>query len=184
MTDFHRLVQFFRVLGNESRLKMIGFLANGERSVGELADLLDVKEPTVSHHLAMMKEQGLVTVRAEGNVRIYGLDAHSMEGLSRDVFSRKKLARLVDHEDMDDWEQKILRTFMEDGYIKEIPVKQKKKLVLLRWLLQKFEKDRKYREPEVNEILKHHHEDHTSLRRYLVDFRLMARDKGIYWRLE
>jgi DNA-binding transcriptional ArsR family regulator len=39
---FALLLQFFKVIGNESRLKIIGLLANGERNVGELAELLDL----------------------------------------------------------------------------------------------------------------------------------------------
>ena len=54
--NFTQLLQFFKILGNESRLQIVGLLANGERSVGELADALRLTEPTVSHHLAMMKE--------------------------------------------------------------------------------------------------------------------------------
>ena len=95
MPEFDQLLQFFRVLGNDSRLKILGFLANGERNVGDLAGLLGVKEPTVSHHLSMMKDLGLVTVRAEGNVRIYGLNVGRLEGMSRDVFSKKGLATLL-----------------------------------------------------------------------------------------
>ena len=184
MPEFDQLLQFFRVLGNDSRLKILGFLANGERNVGDLAGLLGVKEPTVSHHLSMMKDLGLVTVRAEGNVRIYGLNVGRLEGMSRDVFSKKGLATLVSHEAIQDGDQKVLRTFMDGDRIKEIPTRQKKKLVLLHWLLEKFEMGRKYPEPEVNDILKRHHYDYTSLRRYLIDFKLMARDRGIYWRLE
>jgi hypothetical protein len=184
MAEFDKLLQFFRVLGNESRLKILGFLANEERNVGELAELLGVKEPTVSHHLSIMKELGLVTVRAEGNVRIYGLDPLSLEGMSRDLFSKNGLATLVTHEAMEEWEQKVISTFMDGERIKEMPSRQKKKLVILRWLLEKFESGREYAESEVNEIIKKHHYDYPSLRRYLIDFKLMARDKGIYWRLE
>lgn len=61
--QFQRLLNFFKVLGNESRLKILGLLANQERSVGELAALLELREPTVSHHLATMKELGLINVR-------------------------------------------------------------------------------------------------------------------------
>ena len=89
--EFDKLLQFFKVLGNESRLKILGLLANDERSVGELAKLLDVKEPTVSHHLAMMKELGLVDVRAEGNERIYRLENKFLETMSKDIFSQDNL---------------------------------------------------------------------------------------------
>jgi len=93
--QFNHLLKFFKVLGNESRLKILGLLANEERSVGELAELLGVREPTISHHLAMMKQLGLVQVRPEGNNRIYRLDTAALERMSKDVFSQDNLATLV-----------------------------------------------------------------------------------------
>ena len=73
--QFNRLLQFFQVFSNESRLRLIGHLANGERSVGELAQLLGLKEPTVSHHLAELK--GL------GSVSYTHLDVYKRQTLSR-----------------------------------------------------------------------------------------------------
>ena len=56
--EFQSLLRFFKVLGDESRLKIVGILAQDERSVDELAAMLNLKEPTVSHHLAKLKEIG------------------------------------------------------------------------------------------------------------------------------
>ena len=64
--DQTSLLAFFKAMANESRLKIVGLLAQRERSVQELAELLALKEPTVSHHLAVLKDLGLVSVRAEG----------------------------------------------------------------------------------------------------------------------
>jgi len=63
-------LQFFRALADESRLKIVGLLANGERGVDELADALKLRAPTVSHHLAKLREAGLVRMRAEGTVHL------------------------------------------------------------------------------------------------------------------
>jgi hypothetical protein len=180
---FDTLLNFFKVLGNESRLKILGLLANQERSVGELADMLDVKEPTVSHHLAMMKELGLVAARAEGNNRIYWLNTQALEMMSKDLFSRSNLATLVEDSADDAWERKVRQSFLDGERIKAIPAQQKKQLVLLHWLLEKFEPGRQYTEREVNDIIKQHHEDSAWFRRSFIDHRLMAREKGVYWRL-
>ena len=50
--EFQTLLQLFKALANEDRLKILGILATRERSIGELATLLDLKAPTVSHHLS------------------------------------------------------------------------------------------------------------------------------------
>jgi hypothetical protein len=54
--------------------------------------------------------------------------------------------------------------------------------VILRYLAEQFEWDRRYTEKEVNEILGRTHEDYASLRRYLVDSLYLARDHEVYWR--
>lgn len=181
--QFDKLLQFFKVLGNESRLKILGLLANEERSVGELAQLLGVKEPTVSHHLAMMKELGLVDVRAEGNERIYRLENRFLETMSKDIFSQNNLATLVDAQAENVWDQKVLQTFTENGRITAIPSRYKKRQVILNWLVEKFERERRYTEAEISEMLQEYHPDYAALRRYFIETGLMAREKGIYWRL-
>jgi hypothetical protein len=182
--NFNTLLNFFKVLGNETRLKMLGHLANDELSVGELAELLDVKEPTVSHHLALMKELGLVALRADGNVRIYRLETAALQALSKDVFSQDSLADLVDDTAADAWEQKVLQNFMDNQqYITALPAQYKKLMVLVRWMLERFETGKKYTEREVNDIIKQHNEDSALFRRYMVDHKMMARENGIYWRV-
>jgi len=181
--QLNALLQFFKVMANESRLKLLGHLANGERSVGELAQLVELREPTVSHHLATMKELGLVTVRADGNVRYYKLDSKSLEQMSKDVFSRSNLATLVDKSHTPTWEEKVLQAFVRNGRIKDDPAQGKKRLVILRWLADQVEPGVRYPEKAFNELLNKYHPDHATWRRYLVDEGLIMREKGIYWRM-
>ncbi|MEZ4544419.1 MAG: metalloregulator ArsR/SmtB family transcription factor [Cyanobacteriota/Melainabacteria group bacterium] len=54
------MLLFFKALSDESRLKIVGILASGDRSVEELASLLELRAPTVSHHLSRLKKTGLV----------------------------------------------------------------------------------------------------------------------------
>lgn len=180
--QFEKLLRFFQVFGNESRLKIIGHLANGDRSVGELAELLGLKEPTISHHLADMKALGLVTVRPEGNLRIYHLDGKALERMGKDIFAQPNLAALVDARDLTE-EERILRTWVKNGRIVDIPAQEKKKQIILRWVAEQIDPDRRWTEKEFSEWLSQFNEDYAFLRRYLVDNGYMAREKGIYWRV-
>jgi hypothetical protein len=65
----------------------------------------------------------------------------------------------------------------------QIPAQLKKRQVILERLVQEFELGRQYSEAEVNHILLDFHEDVAALRRYLVETKLMQRERGIYWRL-
>ena len=79
-------------------------------------------------------------------------------------------------------EEKILSTFVKDGRLVRMPARHGKKLVILRWLVQRFEPGVSYPERQVNEILQEVDPDYAMLRRYLVDAGLVQRDQGIYWR--
>jgi hypothetical protein len=80
------------------------------------------------------------------------------------------------------YRQKVLRDFFEGERLKGIPVKRKKRTMVLEWLAERFEPDRRYGELEVNALLKQHHPDCAALRRELVDAGLLKRESSIYWR--
>jgi len=180
--QFQNLLQFFKALADESRLKIVGILANQECSVEELAVLLQLKEPTVSHHLAKLKELNLVTMRPEGNSRLYQLDSEALQSISKKIFAPEQIASLIEDVDTEAWETKVLKNYFEGDNLKEIPASRKKRLVILKWLANKFEVGVQYPERTVNEILKCYHADYATLRRELIGYQLMQRDNGIYWR--
>ena len=182
-TEFQKLLDFFKALANESRLKMIGILANRACSVSDLADLLDVKEPTVSHHLGMLKELGLVSMRADGNTHIYSLNQDALIQMNRDLLSSDRITALVENVDERGWEAKVRANFIVDGKLTQIPAQLKKRMSILRWLADQFEFDRRYPEKELNEVIKRYHPDYASLRRYMIETKLMQRENGVYWRL-
>ncbi len=184
--EFQTLLRFFKALADESRLKIVGILAGRECSVEELAALLGLKEPTVSHHLGKLKEIGLVRMRPEGTMRLYRLDTEALRAANKDLLTRERMASLVHaavDEEGDPWERKVLNSFREGERLKEIPASLKKRLVVLRWLAGEFDPGRRYPEAEVNAMLKRRHPDCATLRRELVDYGLLARERGIYWRL-
>src|SRR5438105_4120052 len=111
------LLDFFKALAHESRLRIVGLLAQGERSVQELATLLDLKEPTVSHHLAILRAQGLVSARAEGTTRWHKLDLDILEGLSRRILEQPS----AEAAEPESWDAKVLRAFVgPDGRLMTI----------------------------------------------------------------
>ena len=81
------------------------------------------------------------------------------------------------------FDAKVLRSFVVDDRLVSIPAQEKKKLVVLRYLLERcFAEDRPYPETEVNQRLALFHPDVAALRRYLVEYGLLTRDAGVYRR--
>lgn len=188
--QFQTLLQFFKVLADESRLKIVGILANQECSVEELATLMQLKEPTVSHHLAKLKEVNLVTMRPDGNSRLYQLDSEALEKISKEIFTPEKIASLIENVDTEAWESKVLNNYLEsypnslDGNqrLKEIPVSRKKRLVILKWLSNKFDPRVEYSEQMMNEILSLYHPDYITLQKELISYKFIQQEDGVYWR--
>lgn len=65
--------RLLRTLGNEKRLMLLCLLVEGERSVGELNARLDLSQSALSQHLAVLREDGLVTTRRDGQTIHYSL---------------------------------------------------------------------------------------------------------------
>jgi hypothetical protein len=188
-SNLNPLLKFFKVLANENRLKMLCLLANKEANVGEISTYLKLRAPTVSHHLSKLKEIDLVKMRRDRNDHLYSLDLDGIHGVRREILasiSQHEIpASLPEKGSYDEWEGEVLNTFISGERIRFLPAQEKKKLVLLRWLLEKFEKERTYTEKEVNEIIEPHYADYCTLRRYLVDFGFLQRTRfGIYHRPE
>lgn len=175
-------VEYLKLLANETRLKLLGILASRERSVGELAEIVELKEPTISHHLAKLHEAGLVQMRADGNTHFYRLASETLQQLSRELFTPERMISFGGRDQADAYDRKVLGTFLDGDRLTKVPDVRKKRDVILRWLVERFELDRRYPEPELNEIIKRHHPDTATLRRELIGARLMARENGVYWR--
>ncbi|HET6183294.1 MAG TPA: metalloregulator ArsR/SmtB family transcription factor [Acetobacteraceae bacterium] len=65
--------ELLKSLANPHRLLILCQLAEGERSVGELADFLSVRDTAVSQHLALLRKDGLVSGRRDGQTIFYSL---------------------------------------------------------------------------------------------------------------
>ncbi|MFD1887271.1 DUF2087 domain-containing protein [Paenibacillus wenxiniae] len=70
-----------------------------------------------------------------------------------------------------------------DGPLSEFPRKEKRKIIILRHLMKRFEKDRQYTEKQVNEVLSTAFADYVTLRRYMIEYGFMDRheDGSAYW---
>lgn len=75
----------FDALGDPMRRRIMELLGEGERPAGAVAEILGasfgISQPAVSQHLKVLREAGLVTVRAEGTRRWYGADLDALDGV-------------------------------------------------------------------------------------------------------
>ena len=181
--EIERLTGLLKALADKTRLRILGLIAAQECTVEELAAILELKEPTVSHHLNKLKESDLVTMRPEATTHYYRLNQDRLSNVLREL-SPKTLQDVAQDLDANQFERKVVQSFFVEGRLKEIPAQRKKRDVILRRLVTEFAPNEQYTEKQINETLKRFHEDTATLRREFIATKLMARENNVYWRID
>jgi hypothetical protein len=136
----------------------------------------------------------LVSSTSEGHKKFYSLRLDAVRATAQQL--RSKDPGLLVSEDAstskfypnrvpyDEYDRKVLKDFFNsDGSLRQLPMQRKKFLAVLKHIVQDIEPGREYTERQINLLLKRRHPDTASLRRGMIDFRLMERKSGMYWRL-
>ena len=83
--DVASLADLFKMLGDPTRVRILDTLAQGERCVCDIAELVGMSESAVSHQLRLLRGSRLVRVRRSGRQGFYALDDHHIIGLLHDA---------------------------------------------------------------------------------------------------
>lgn len=129
-------------------------------------------------------------MRLKDNTHLYKLDSAVLQTMGKEIFHNDNRTSVSEGGDSETWSKKVLKNFFAGDpleqnsnlRLKEIPASHKKRLVILKWLANQFSVGVNYPESEINTILKNYHPDCATLRRELIDDKLMQRAEGIYWR--
>jgi DNA-binding transcriptional ArsR family regulator len=80
---FILLAETFQALGDSSRIQIVWALSQGELCVGDIAEILNMSQPQVSHHLRMLRNLHLVKKRKDGRTSYYSLDDEHIDCILR-----------------------------------------------------------------------------------------------------
>jgi biotin operon repressor len=179
-----QLVNFFKALADPNRLKILGLLAQQPLSVEQLAEMLELRPSTVSHHLQYLAHEGLVTAQAQSYYNMYRLEPGVLEAMAQRLLAKETLPSMAAEVDADAYDKKVIANFTTaDGRVKAFPAQRKKFEAILRYVLRPFKPGVRYSEKQVNEMLGQFHEDTATLRRELVGYGWLKREGGggDYW---
>ena len=171
-----------RALANKEVVKVVGLLCDEPLPLHTLARLAGIAESQAMCYIWTLKNAGLLeeTFASDGfRWRYQPKPIHTA------LAALKQSAKPVSADD-GEWtadKAKVLGDFFVNKRLTTIPVQRKKLLIVLRFLVSKFEFDKTYTEQEVSFLLLEYHEDYATLRRAFIDTKLMARANGVYWRL-
>ncbi|HKM35985.1 MAG TPA: DUF2087 domain-containing protein [Lachnospiraceae bacterium] len=186
MKKKHRNMAYY-LLGQELSLtglseiqnKLLSMILEGKTDQ-EIGKELGIAQSTVRNHRYKLREREkqaklflalMTSLEEETNRNI----AKSDTGLIQEIHNT---ATMVDDRYMitDKEVTKTLATYLdENGALLQFPAKEKKKIIILREIMENFKKDTEYSEAEVDKVLKRIFEDHTTLRRALIEYGFMDR---------
>ena len=176
-------VALFKCLSDRTRLKILRTLEQGETYVELLSERLGLAPSTISFHLKKLADVGAVSSHRSQYYVMYSLNRPLFDVTMLQILKERSGEEAEQERREAAWRQKVLRSFFDEtGRLKTIPAQRKKRLIVLERLAEAFEEGRDYTEREVNLTIADFHDDFCTLRRDLVDERLMERDNGVYRR--
>jgi hypothetical protein len=167
------------LLADDDRLRTVAalVLGSGPASVSEVATAAGLDVRRAAKALTRLAGAGLVDQDGDSYVLRPERFREALDSLGRSEESAD-----IPHSGRGPDADRILRIFVRDGRLVQIPAVHSKRMVVLDWLANMFEPGQAYPEKEVNERLSAVHPDYAALRRYLVDDDFLHRRDGFYWR--
>jgi len=174
------LVRLFKGLADPTRLRMIAAMVDRPRCGQDLAAEVGVSPATVSHHLRVLSEVGLLSETRQPPYTFFQLDLERLQGAVKAVSSPKRVRELATGPAVDDGARAVLRAFFDGPRLVALPAQRRKKEIVLEELLRRLPRRREYREPELNRFIEVVHPDYCTIRREWIMGGYMERDAGVY----
>ncbi|MGN8646199.1 metalloregulator ArsR/SmtB family transcription factor [Gracilibacillus sp. HCP3S3_G5_1] len=175
-----RIVHFHKTIGDKTRIRIIYLLKSGPLHGQAIAGKLGLKPPTISHHLAKLKEIDVVYQRRDKNTIYFYLNEQKLtrmaEAITRIGEDPNESLQVSEEE-----KTKVIRNFIDNtGRLKTIPAQRKKKNILLEYMVRGLKHGTLYSEKDINEHIQQFHDDFATIRREFVMTQFMYRQDGVY----
>lgn len=167
--------EYLRVVVDPMRLAVLGAAAVGPLDLDRLSADLDRPRQKIMKDIEKLRSLGLLTDANELAVDV-------LRELARRLPSDAGHDPAITEGPWTAEEQKMLGRFFEGVRLVAIPSADKPRRVVLERLAFEFEPGLRYSERQVNSIMQLYNEDYATLRRYLVDYGMLTRADGFYWR--
>lgn len=179
-----KIHQFVYALTDIDRLKITGAVASEALTQAEISSLLEISPAETHRHLEKLKEAGLILEEQTENGLRFTLNRRQLEVLARDQFARRQSVKLAVSGVLNEDEQRLLAGYLtQDGRLRQIPLQGKKLQAVLKYASGLFSAGQVYSEKETNQVLERLNPDTAMLRRNLVDFGFLQRERdgSAYW---
>jgi predicted transcriptional regulator len=182
--DISRSIEIMKSLADTSRLRIINSLFDKPQYVEELANRLNLAVSTVSFHLKKLEIAGLVSQAKEQYYIIYSINLDVFKLSLKELTDFEDVERYSHEERLNNYRHKVLKAFFKKNKLVKLPVQRKKKLIVLDEFIKKFKPGKKYSEQEINKMIIETYDDYCTVRRLLIEEKIMKREKQVYWLID
>ncbi|MEM9493696.1 MAG: metalloregulator ArsR/SmtB family transcription factor [Myxococcota bacterium] len=176
-----QLVSLFKALADPTRLRMVGLLTENERCGRDLASELRISPATVSHHLKILRQAGLLVETRRQPYVFYALEHSVLQEAMRRVSEPETVQEIAAGSGLPPHKRKVLSNFFDGPRLTSIPSQRRKKEIVFEELLRRLPRRREYSEKDLNQFIKTIHPDFCTIRREFIMGRYMEREEGRYW---
>lgn len=173
-------IKIFKCLADKSRLLIINNLMESPMYVELLSERLGLAPSTVSFHLKKLEEVKLVYSVKEQYYVTYYLNKDILSLNLSEIISEAQWETDIQSEREEQYKEGVIKTFFSYGKLKSIPVQQKKRKIVLEKIAESFDSDKEYSEREVNIIIADFHDDFCTIRRTMIEFKILERENNVY----
>jgi biotin operon repressor len=174
------LVRLFKGLADPTRLRMIAAMVDRARCGQDLAAEVGVSPATVSHHLRVLAEAGLVVETRQPPYSFFQLDLDGLRNAVKAISTPKRVRELVTTAPVDEDTRHVLRAFFDGPRLRALPAQRRKKELVLEEVLRRLPRRREYKEAELDRFIEVTYDDYCTIRREWIMARYMERKDGIY----
>jgi biotin operon repressor len=174
------VVRLFKGLADSTRLRLVAAMVDRPRCGQDLAVEAGISPATVSHHLKVLGQAGLLVETRQAPYTFYQLDLSALQRALQAVSSPKRVRELATSAEVDEETRDVLRAFFDGPRLRALPVQRRKKDLVLEEVLRRLPRRREYKEPELNRFIEAVFPDFCTIRRELVMGGWMERQAGIY----
>jgi hypothetical protein len=180
MSNQASLVQVFRALADPARLRLLAALVDERRCGKELAALLQLSPATVSHHLKVLREAGLVREEREVPYSFFVFDTEVLRRAVVEVADPRKIQKLAAGDGLADEKRRVLENFFDGDKLRSIPAQRRKKEFVFEEILRRIPRREIYGERELSRFIEAIHPDFCTIRREFIMGKYMERQAGRY----
>jgi biotin operon repressor len=173
------LVRLFKGLADPIRLRMLAAMVDRPRCGQDLAAEVGLSPATISHHLRVLSEAGLVTETRQPPYTFFQLHLERLQHAVRLVSTPRRVKDLA-APPADDDTRHVLRAFFDGPRLLSIPAQRRKKEIVFEELLRRLPRRKEYREQELNRFIEVANPDFCTIRRELIIGKYMERKDGVY----